>query len=69
MIDPLEGDWYDGDAVGKAADAIEEYIHNLGYAVPLEEPGGNEAREIVGLARGAGSHPDILSRPGGMLTR
>jgi hypothetical protein len=37
--------------------------------VPLEEPGGDEEQEIVGLARGAGSHPDILSRSGGMLAR
>lgn len=27
-----DGDWYDGDAVGKAADAIEEAVHNRGYA-------------------------------------
>jgi outer membrane protein insertion porin family len=27
-----EGEWYDGDAVGKAADLIEEKIHNRGYA-------------------------------------
>jgi outer membrane protein insertion porin family len=27
-----EGDWYDGDAVGKVADAIEENVHNRGYA-------------------------------------
>lgn len=27
-----EGDWYDGDAVGKAADLIEDKIHTRGYA-------------------------------------
>ena len=32
VIDLEEGDWYDGDAVGRVSDAIEEYIHNRGYA-------------------------------------
>ncbi len=27
-----EGDWYDGDAVGKADDAMQDYVHNRGYA-------------------------------------
>jgi outer membrane protein insertion porin family len=27
-----EGDWYDGDAVGRSADAIELDVHNRGYA-------------------------------------
>jgi outer membrane protein insertion porin family len=33
-----EGDWYDGDAVGRAADAIEDYIHNRGYAFVEVKP-------------------------------
>ncbi len=32
VVDLREGDWFDGDAVGRASDAIEEYIHNRGYA-------------------------------------
>ncbi|HEX3994293.1 MAG TPA: outer membrane protein assembly factor BamA, partial [Acetobacteraceae bacterium] len=31
-IDLREGDWYDGDAVGKADDAMQDYVHNRGYA-------------------------------------
>ncbi|MGE0225341.1 MAG: outer membrane protein assembly factor BamA [Acetobacteraceae bacterium] len=27
-----EGDWYDGDAVGRVADALEENVHTRGYA-------------------------------------
>jgi outer membrane protein insertion porin family len=32
------GDWYDGDAIGKAADAVEEAIHNRGYAFVEVKP-------------------------------
>ena len=38
VIDLREGDWYDGDAVGRAADAIEDYIHNKGYAFVEVKP-------------------------------
>jgi outer membrane protein insertion porin family len=37
-IDLRDGDWYDGDAIGRAADAIEEYIHNKGYAFVEVKP-------------------------------
>ncbi len=33
-----EGDWYNGDAVGKTADAIEENIHNRGFAFVEVKP-------------------------------
>ncbi len=33
-----EGDWYDGDAVGKVADALEENVHNRGYAFVEVKP-------------------------------
>jgi outer membrane protein insertion porin family len=32
VLDLHEGDWYDGDAVGRGADAIEDAIHNRGFA-------------------------------------
>jgi outer membrane protein insertion porin family len=38
VIDLREGDWYDGDAIGRAADAIEDYIHNKGYAFVEVKP-------------------------------
>jgi outer membrane protein insertion porin family len=38
VVELYQGDWYDGDAVGKAADAIEEYIHNRGYAFVEVKP-------------------------------
>jgi outer membrane protein insertion porin family len=38
VTDLHTGDWYDGDAVGKASDAIEEYIHNKGYAFVEVKP-------------------------------
>ena len=33
-----EGDWYDGDAVEKADDAIQDYVHNRGYAFVEVKP-------------------------------
>ena len=38
IVELREGDWYDGDVLGKAADAIEEHIHNLGYAFVEVKP-------------------------------
>jgi outer membrane protein insertion porin family len=38
VVDLHPGDWYDGDAVGKASDAIEDYIHNRGYAFVEVKP-------------------------------
>jgi outer membrane protein insertion porin family len=33
-----EGDWYDGDAIGRTADLIEEAVHNRGYAFVEVKP-------------------------------
>ncbi len=33
-----EGDWYNGDAVGKTADALEEAVHSRGYAFVEVKP-------------------------------
>ncbi len=38
VVELQEGDWYDGDAVGRAATAIEEAIHNRGYAFVEVKP-------------------------------
>jgi outer membrane protein insertion porin family len=38
VIEIRTGDWYDGDAVGRGADAIEEFIHNRGYAFVEVKP-------------------------------
>ncbi len=41
------GDWYDGDAVGRTVDAMEQDVHNRGYAFvevkPLRQPRPREA--------------------------
>jgi outer membrane protein insertion porin family len=37
-VDLHEGDWYDGDAVGKADDAMQDYVHNRGYAFVEVKP-------------------------------
>jgi outer membrane protein insertion porin family len=38
VIQLQEGDWYDGDAIGRTADAIEEAVHNRGYAFVEVKP-------------------------------
>jgi outer membrane protein insertion porin family len=38
VVELKPGDWYDGDAVGKTADAIEEAIHNRAYAFVEVKP-------------------------------
>jgi outer membrane protein insertion porin family len=37
-VDLREGDWYDGDAVEKADDAMQDYVHNRGYAFVEVKP-------------------------------
>jgi outer membrane protein insertion porin family len=32
FVEMRENDWYDGDAVGRSSDAIEDAVHNRGYA-------------------------------------
>lgn len=38
VVEMREGDWYNGDLVGKDADRIEEYIHNKGFAFVEVKP-------------------------------
>lgn len=38
VVELRDGDWYDGDAIGRAAVALEEFIHNRGYAFVEVKP-------------------------------
>ncbi|MDR3536154.1 MAG: outer membrane protein assembly factor BamA [Acetobacteraceae bacterium] len=55
------GDWYDGDAVGRTADAIEEDVHNRGYAFVDVKPRAdrNPAKRIVDLTYEVGEGPRV----------
>ncbi len=56
-----EGDWYDGDAVGRSADAIEEDVHNRGYAFVDVKPRAdrNPEKRIVDLTYEVGEGPRV----------
>lgn len=55
------GDWYDGDAVGRSADAIEQQVHNLGYAFVDVKPRVNRdtANHTVDLTFDVGEGPRV----------
>ncbi len=59
QIDP--GDWYDGDAVGRSADAIEEAVHTRGYAFVDVKPRvtRDKAKHIIDLAFDVGEGPRV----------
>jgi outer membrane protein insertion porin family len=56
-----EGDWYDGDAVGRTADAIEADVHNRGYAFVEVKPRAdrNPEKRIVDLTYEVGEGPRV----------
>src|SRR6185295_12311289 len=56
-----EGDWYDGDAVGRTADAMELDIHNRGYAFVEVKPRVDRDRDkhVVNLAFDVGEGPRV----------
>ena len=56
-----EGDWYDGDAVGRTADLIEEAVHNRGYAFVDVKPRANRdvEKHSVDLAFDVGEGPRV----------
>ena len=56
-----EGDWYDGDAVGRSVDAMELDIHNRSYAFVEVKPRIDRDREkhIVDLAFDVGEGPRV----------
>jgi len=37
-LELVDGDWYDGDAVGRTADALEHAVHDLGYSFVEVKP-------------------------------
>jgi outer membrane protein insertion porin family len=61
VIEVQSGDWYDGDAVGRAADAIEEAIHNRGYAFVEVQPRVKKEpdKHIVDLLYEVGEGPKV----------
>jgi outer membrane protein insertion porin family len=56
-----EGDWYDGDAVGRSADAMEQDVHNRGYAFVDVKPqvNKNAAEHIIDLTFEVGEGPRV----------
>ena len=56
-----EGDWYDGDAVGRSADAMELSVHNRGYAFVDVKPRvtRDPDKHIVDLAFDVGEGPRV----------
>lgn len=61
MLQMREGDWYDGDAVGRTSDAIEEAVHNRGYAFVEVKPRvtRDTAKHIVDLTFDIGEGPRV----------
>jgi len=55
------GDWYDGDAVGRTADMIEEAVHNRGYAFVDVKPRVTRdvEKHIVDLTFDVGEGPRV----------
>lgn len=55
------GDWYDGDAVGRTADALEEAVHNKGYAFVEVKPrvDRDQAKHIIDLTFDVGEGPRV----------
>ncbi|HEY0182202.1 MAG TPA: outer membrane protein assembly factor BamA [Rhodopila sp.] len=55
------GDWYDGDAVGRTADLIEEAVHNRGYAFVDVRPrvSRDAEKHIVDLVFDVGEGPRV----------
>ncbi|HVY18322.1 MAG TPA: outer membrane protein assembly factor BamA [Rhodopila sp.] len=55
------GDWYDGDAVGRTADALEEAVHNKGYAFVEVKPrvDRDPVKHIINLTFDIGEGPRV----------
>ncbi len=56
-----DGDWYDGDAVGRSTDAIELAVHNLGYAFVDVKPQVKRdvEKHIIDLTFNVGEGPRV----------
>nr|WP_294509201.1 outer membrane protein assembly factor BamA [uncultured Rhodopila sp.] len=61
VLELHEGDWYDGDAVGRTADKIEEAVHNRGYAFVEVKPRVNKdsVKHIIDLMFDVGEGPRV----------
>ncbi|MFO1025392.1 MAG: outer membrane protein assembly factor BamA [Acetobacteraceae bacterium] len=55
------GDWYDGDAVGRTADQIEQEVHNKGYAFVEVRPrvDREQDKHIINLTFDVGEGPRV----------
>ena len=62
VVELQDGDWFDGDAVGRAATAIEEYIHNRGYAFVEVKPRlkKNADKKTVEIGFDVGQGPRVF---------
>ena len=56
-----EGEWYDGDAVGKTADALEEAVHSAGHAFVEVKPRADRdlAKHTIDLTFDVGEGPRV----------
>ncbi|MFL5256984.1 MAG: outer membrane protein assembly factor BamA [Rhodopila sp.] len=56
-----EGDWYDGDAVGRTAEMIEQEVHNRGYAFVEVKPrvDRDPEKHIINLTFDVGEGPRV----------
>lgn len=60
-IELEEGDWYDGDAVGRSIDAMERDVHNRGYAFVEVKPRIDKDTEkhIINISFDVGEGPRV----------
>jgi outer membrane protein insertion porin family len=56
-----EGDWYDGDAIGRTSDLMEQAVHNRGYAFVEVKPRvtRDTAKHIIDLVFEVGEGPRV----------
>jgi outer membrane protein insertion porin family len=61
IVELREGNWYDGDAVGRAADAVEEFVHNRGFAFVEVRPKikKDDAKHTVDILFEVGEGPRV----------
>ena len=62
VVDLHPGDWYNGESVAKASEAIEDYIHNRGYAFVEVKPRikKNADKHTVDLVFEVGEGPRVF---------
>jgi outer membrane protein insertion porin family len=61
VVDLHQGDWFNGEAAAKTSDAIEEYVHNRGYAFVEVKPRDKKEPEnhIIDLTFDVGEGPRV----------